>query len=98
MPEVQSGGMNALQPAHVADADKPLRRAVAMAYRGAREAGWPHHRAYEAAMAVYCVERPGQERLAASARVSEMIASAVAVNPTWFWKNLPPSLDLRKVF
>ena len=68
-PKVQGGG-NALQPPHVDDADKPLRRAVALAYRGALEAGWPHRRAYEAAGAVYCAERPGQERLAASARVS----------------------------
>jgi hypothetical protein len=32
-------------------ADKPLRRAVAMAYRAGREAGWSHR---EAGMAVYC--------------------------------------------
>jgi hypothetical protein len=32
-------------------------------------------------MAVYCAERPCQERLAASARVSEMIASAINVDP-----------------
>jgi hypothetical protein len=34
--------MNALQPPHVADADKPLCRAFAMAYRAGREAGWSH--------------------------------------------------------
>jgi hypothetical protein len=37
-------------------------------------------------MEVYCAARPGGERLADSARVSEMIASAVLVNPAWFWK------------
>jgi hypothetical protein len=90
--------MNALQPPNVEEAGKPLRRAVAMAYRGALEAGWTHRRAYEAAMAVYNSERPGQERLAASARVSEMIVSAINVNPRWFWKNVPPSPDLRRAF
>jgi hypothetical protein len=67
-----------------------------MAYRAGREAGWSDDRAYEAAMAVYCAARPGGERLADSARVSEMIASAVAVNPAWFWKNVPPAPDLRR--
>jgi hypothetical protein len=92
--------MNALQPPHVADADKPLRRAVAMAYRAGCEAGWSHRQAYEAAMEVYCAARPGGERLADSARVSEMIASAVLVNPAWFWKKpsessrSPPPPDL----
>jgi hypothetical protein len=81
--------MKGIQPPPVDDADKRLRRAVAMAYRAGREAGW-HDRAYEAAMAVYCAERPGQDRLAASARVSEMIASAISVNPAWFWKNVLP--------
>jgi hypothetical protein len=66
-----------------------------MAYRAGCEAGWSHRQAYEAAMEVYCAARPGGERLADSARVSEMIASAVLVNPAWFWKNVPPSLDLR---
>ena len=57
-----SGGrMNALQPPHVDDADKPLRRAVAMACRGRM------------------IERM-RRSLADSPRVSEMIASAVAVN------------------
>jgi hypothetical protein len=60
--------MKELRPAHVDDADKPLRRSVAMAYRGAREAGWSHNRANEAAIGrLRCRARPGQERLAASA-------------------------------
>jgi hypothetical protein len=87
-----------LSPPHVQQADKPLRRAVAMAYRAGCEAGWSHRQAYEAAMDVYCAARPGGERLADSARVSEMIASAVAVNPRWFWKDLPPSPHLRRSY
>jgi hypothetical protein len=39
-------------------------------------------------MIAYNKERPGEERLAASARVAEMIASAVRVDPVWFWKNV----------
>ena len=63
------------------EAEKPLRRQVAMAYRAAKEAGKEEHDAFEAAMAAYNKERPGEERLAASARVAEMIASAVRVDP-----------------
>jgi len=37
----------------VSDADKPLRRQVAMAYRTALEAGRSHHKALDAAKAVY---------------------------------------------
>jgi hypothetical protein len=33
-------------------------------------------------MAVYCAEHPGQERLATSAEVCEMIASAVSISAT----------------
>jgi beta-glucosidase-like glycosyl hydrolase len=72
----------------VTDADKPLRRIVAMAYRAAREAGKEEHDAFEAAMIAYNKERPGEDRIAASERVAEMIASAVRVDPVWFWKNV----------
>ena len=79
-----------LSPPHVADADKPLRRKVAMAYRTACEAGMSDFPAREAAMAVYLEERPEarSDTLAASARVAEMIASAVKIDPAWFWKNM----------
>jgi hypothetical protein len=46
--------MKGIQRPQVDDADKPLRRDVAMAYRTAHEAGQGHASAYEAAMAVYC--------------------------------------------
>jgi len=79
-----------LRPATVADAEKPLRRAVAMAYRTAREAERSHHNALDAAEAVYCQTHPEAlaDRLAASARVNELIASAIQADPKWFWKNV----------
>jgi hypothetical protein len=40
--------MKGIQPPQVDEADKPLRREVAMAYRSAREAGQGHASAYEA--------------------------------------------------
>jgi hypothetical protein len=79
-----------LSPPSVADADKPLRREVAMAYRNAREVGRSHHDALAAAQAIYFRVRPEAlaDRLEASARVNEMIASAIQADPQWFWKNL----------
>jgi hypothetical protein len=68
----------------------PLRRQVAMAYRAGREARHSHHDALDAAEAVYFQPQPEAlaERLAASARINEMIASAINVDPKWFWKNV----------
>jgi hypothetical protein len=79
-----------LSPPTVADADKPLRRQVAMAYRTVREAGRSHHDALDAAEAVYFQAHPEAlaDRLAASAQVNGMIASAIQVDPKWFWKNV----------
>jgi hypothetical protein len=81
--------MKDLSPPHVQEADKPLRRAVALAYRAGRQAWKSHRAAYEDAMAVYDTERPGEERLAASACVSEMIVSAISIDPQWFWRGVP---------
>jgi hypothetical protein len=47
-----------LSPPTVTDAEKPLRRKVAMAYRSAREAGLSHHHALDAAEAAYFQARP----------------------------------------
>ncbi len=47
-----------LSPLTVSDADKPLRRGVAMAYRTALEAGRSHHEALDAAEAVYYQAAP----------------------------------------
>jgi hypothetical protein len=82
--------VRSLSPPTVSDADKPLRRGVVMAYRTALEAGRSHHVALGAAKAVYYQARPEVmgHPLAASARINEMIASAIRVDPVWFWKNV----------
>src|SRR6266404_2388668 len=79
-----------LRPPTVTDAEKPLRRHVAMAYRTAREAMLSHEDAIDAAEAVYFEAHPEAmaDRLAASARVNELIASAINADPKWFWKNV----------
>jgi len=70
---------HSLSPPTVTDAEKPLRRQVAMAYRTAREAMRSHEDAIDAAEAVYFKAHPEAlaDRLAASARVNELIASAI---------------------
>jgi hypothetical protein len=90
-----SGAQGDPEPPHVSEADKPLRRVVALAYRSARQAGKSHRDAYDEAMAVYAATRPGEAHLAAASRVAEMIASAINIDPAWFWKNVPPAPDLR---
>jgi hypothetical protein len=84
-----------LSPPHVTDAEKPLRREVAVAYRIAREAGRSHDGALAAARVVYIQARPEamSDPLAASARINEMIASAIRVDPVWFWKNVPALIE-----
>jgi hypothetical protein len=79
-----------LRPPTVTEAEKPLRRQVGMAYRTVREAGRSHHEALDAAEALYFEAHPKAvaDRLAASARVNELIASAIQTNPKWFWKNM----------
>jgi hypothetical protein len=63
---------------------------VAMAYRTGREAGRFHHDALDAAEDVYFEAHPEAlaDRLAVSGRTNEMIASAINVDPQWFWKNV----------
>ncbi len=78
-------------PPTVRDAEKPLRRAVAMAYRTVREAGRSHNDTLDAAEAVYFEAHPEAltHRPAASARVNGlMIASVINVCPRRFWKNV----------
>ncbi len=79
-----------IQAPTVTDAEKPLRRQVAMAYRTAREAGLSHHDALDAAEAAHFQAHPeaAADRLAASARINEVIASAIQVDPQWFWRNV----------
>jgi len=78
-----------LRPPFVTEAEKPLRRKVAMAYRTAREAERSHHETLDAATAIYahaCPEAMG-DPLAASARINEMIASAINAEPQWSLSN-----------
>jgi hypothetical protein len=84
-----------LRPPTVTEAERPLRRAVAMAYRTAREAGGSHHAAVATAKQAYCSARPDAraDPGAASARINEMIASAISIDPTWFWKNIRSGLE-----
>jgi hypothetical protein len=68
-----------------------------MAYRTAREAMRSHEAAIDAAEAVYFEAHPeaAADRLAASARVNELIAPAINIDPVWFWKNVPTVPPLR---
>jgi hypothetical protein len=77
------------------DADNPLHRTVAMAYRSAREAGHSHDHAVDAAEAVYFQALPEEltDRLGASARIDAMIASAINFDACWFWKNMRTLID-----
>jgi hypothetical protein len=61
-----------LGPPTVADAEKPLRRQIAMAYRTTRETGLSHHHALDAAEAACFQAHPEAlaDRLAASAHVN----------------------------
>jgi lambda repressor-like predicted transcriptional regulator len=89
-PPNRGDDLSRLRPPTVTEAEKPLRRAVAMAYRTGREAGRSHHDALDAAEAVYFQAHPDAlaNRLAASARVNGLIASAINVHPKWFWRNV----------
>jgi len=68
-----------------------------MAYRTARETGRSHHDALDAADAVYFGARPeaAADRLEASARINEMIASAIRVDPQWFCKNVRAVIEAK---
>jgi hypothetical protein len=83
--------LSRLRPPTVTRAEGPLRRAVAMAYRTGREAGHSHHDALDAAESVYFEAHPEAlaDRLAASARINELIVSAINVDAKWYWKNVP---------
>jgi hypothetical protein len=89
--------LSRLRPPTVTKAEEPLRRAVAMAYRTVREAMLSHEAAIDAAEAVYFKAHPEAmaDWLAASARVNELIASAIQADPKWFWKNVRAAIDAR---
>lgn len=81
---------SALRPPTITEAERPLRRTVALAYRSARQAGRSHHAALEEAETAYLAARheaagdPGEM----STRVNEMIASAINVDLKWFWQGV----------
>jgi hypothetical protein len=79
-----------LSPPTVSDAEKPLRRVVALAYRTARQAGRSHHAALEEAETAYLAAHPeaAADRREMSGRVNVMIASAINVDPGWFWRGV----------
>jgi hypothetical protein len=81
---------SSISPPTVTDAEKPLRRVVAVAYRSARQAGRSHHAALDEAEAAYLAAHPdaGGDPGEMSARVNEMIASAINGNPKWFWQGV----------
>jgi hypothetical protein len=66
-----------LRPPTVTEAEKPLRRQVAMAYHTAREAMLSHKSALNAAEAIYLKahREAAADSLAASARINEMIVN-----------------------
>ena len=76
-----------VSPAPIPPADRAILREVALAYRRARRAGDMDCPARDAAIDRYLELRPdtAQDRVAASARVAQLIANAVAVDPRWFW-------------
>jgi hypothetical protein len=78
------------KPAHVPESEYPVRRLVALAYRAQRQAGRPHRVAIDAAEAAYLAVHPegATDRLAMSGHVMQMIASAVHVDPAWFWRGV----------
>jgi hypothetical protein len=86
--QTAEAGMKGIEPPHVDESDKPLRREVAMAHRSAREAGHGDDVARQAAIAVFRRARPEVPQLEASERVAAMIASAVLVDPAWFRKKV----------
>jgi len=75
-------GLPWVRPPTITDAEKPLRRAVAMAYRSGREAGRSRHDALDAAEAAFFLAQAGAitDRLDALANVYAMIASAIQVD------------------
>jgi hypothetical protein len=75
----------------VAAADRAVLREVALAYRRRlRMAGSSAAIAREGALAHHLELRrvARADRLGASARVAQLIVSAVAADPRWFWRGL----------
>lgn len=75
-------------PEHLPEAQRPILRAVALAYRRAKRAGLDEQASFEAALAEYRrVDKAAPaDRVAASHQVGIMIAAAVNANIRWFWQ------------
>ena len=68
--------------------DLATMRAVALAYRGERQAGRLDGPAREAAIAAFCGRHPEIERLPASDAVARIIAWAAQEHTAWFWQGV----------
>src|SRR5260221_10679710 len=87
-PPNRGDDLSRLRPPTVTEAEKPLRRAVAMAYRTVREAGRSHHDALDAAEAVYfqaCPETFGR-RLQPSHRRMPTRSHRLALSGVFRWQ------------
>jgi hypothetical protein len=82
-------------PAYVPPEQHELRRKIALAYRDGMTAGLSHHSAWERAWAVYAAAEPerAKDRIPASLEVNLMIASAINVDPKWFWRPVRERLE-----
>ena len=61
-------------------------RAVAIAYRRERRAGWPDGPACEAAIEAFRAQNPEFEREPASTAAAQIIAWAARDHADWFWQ------------
>ena len=73
------------------DFDRDTLRAVAMAYREKRQAGFSDHPSFMAAMTVYRKRHPEVEERRVAEVVPQMIAAAInaATDTEWFWRGVP---------
>jgi hypothetical protein len=73
-----------------------LRRKVALAYRAAMAEGLSHHASWLRAWAIYAAETGEPANHFVSDKTLEMnrlIASAILVDPKWFWRPVRERLD-----
>ena len=73
----------------VTDFDRDTLRAVALAYREKRQAGFSDHPSLMAAMTVYRKRHPEGPEWRAAEVVPQMIAAAINANSEWFWRDVP---------
>ena len=71
------------------DFDRDTLRAVALAYREKRQAGFSDHPSFMAAMTVYRKRHPEVEEWRVAEVIPQMIAAAINADPEWFWRDVP---------